>query len=375
MLGRSFIRTLSSIQPGVNTKYNLTTPIINLPVPHANNYSSETDMRRRRVSNAHGIWPVMLTPFTSSKQSPSKLEIDYESLQVLTEWYINNGANGLFAICLSSEMFHLDDSEKLKIASTVMKTVNGRIPVIAGATFHKDTDQQIDFINAMGDIVDAAIIITNQLNTNDFDNNNSIDSSNNSTDSKWLDRLINIMMKTRDIPLGFYETPLPKSLFINPQHFPSILESGRFVFYKNTPSNFAQTESILKLLPSDKKTMCICTARLPFLTKFQTRGGNGYCGIGLNYFPALISWMVSNMDHPMSVEVQRFLSTVAPLFQYKYPLSSKIFLNTFYNLPLLPVTRSQINVELTEEDLQSFRSLFEFATELYDKLNIKFIQL
>ena len=42
-----------------------------------------------------GIVPVMLTPFNDVGQ------VDYEGLANLTEWYLNNGADALFAVCQS----------------------------------------------------------------------------------------------------------------------------------------------------------------------------------------------------------------------------------------------------------------------------------
>ena len=49
----------------------------------------------------NGVWPVMLTPFTDDNR------VDYDSLEKLINWYIENGVAGLFADCQSSEMFFL----------------------------------------------------------------------------------------------------------------------------------------------------------------------------------------------------------------------------------------------------------------------------
>ena len=56
---------------------------------------------------AGGVWPVMLTPFTDHN------EVDYPALERLTEWYIENGVSGLFAVCQSSEMFFLSLEERV----------------------------------------------------------------------------------------------------------------------------------------------------------------------------------------------------------------------------------------------------------------------
>lgn len=52
-----------------------------------------------------GVWPVMLTPFRAN------LTIDWEGLDRLIDWYVEAGVAGLFAVCLSGEMFDLDEQE------------------------------------------------------------------------------------------------------------------------------------------------------------------------------------------------------------------------------------------------------------------------
>lgn len=37
----------------------------------------------------NGVWPVMLTPFTDDNR------VDYDSLEKLINWYIENGVAGL----------------------------------------------------------------------------------------------------------------------------------------------------------------------------------------------------------------------------------------------------------------------------------------
>ena len=73
----------------------------------------------------NGEYPVMLTPFTD------KNEVDYEALEKLVDWYIQNGVAGLFADCQSSEMFYLTLKERVEIAKAVKKFAAGRVPVVA----------------------------------------------------------------------------------------------------------------------------------------------------------------------------------------------------------------------------------------------------
>ena len=63
-----------------------------------------------------GFIPVMLTPFTPIGQ------VDFKGLVRLTDMYIQKGAKGLFANCLSSEMYELSEQERLDVVKTVVET-------------------------------------------------------------------------------------------------------------------------------------------------------------------------------------------------------------------------------------------------------------
>ena len=57
----------------------------------------------------------MLTPFKGNG------EVDYDGLTRLTEYYLKAGAHGLFANCLSSEMYELTEGERLQVVKHVVK--------------------------------------------------------------------------------------------------------------------------------------------------------------------------------------------------------------------------------------------------------------
>lgn len=105
-----------------------------------------------------GLWPVMLTPFTLTSQ------VDITGLEALTTFYLEAGSNGLFANCLSSEMFQLTDEERLLITRTVVNHVQGRVPVVATGTFSRDVSTSCEFIKKIYDTgVQAVILVTSML--------------------------------------------------------------------------------------------------------------------------------------------------------------------------------------------------------------------
>jgi 4-hydroxy-tetrahydrodipicolinate synthase len=85
-----------------------------------------------------GIIPVMLTPFTDQG------EIDYPGLERLIEWYLEKGADALFAIAQSSEMQFLTLAERAALGHFVVKQVAGRVPVVVSGHISDEPSGQIE---------------------------------------------------------------------------------------------------------------------------------------------------------------------------------------------------------------------------------------
>ena len=85
-------------------------------------------------NSSKGFIPVMLTPFLSDGN------IDYPALTRLTELYLRAGASGLFANCLSSEMFELTNQERIQVIKHVINVVGNEVPVVATGTFGGEID-------------------------------------------------------------------------------------------------------------------------------------------------------------------------------------------------------------------------------------------
>lgn len=74
-----------------------------------------------------GIYVALITPFTASG------EVDYPRLQEHIEWQIESGIHGLIPCGSCGEYAALTDQERAKVVETVVKTANGRVPVVVGA--------------------------------------------------------------------------------------------------------------------------------------------------------------------------------------------------------------------------------------------------
>jgi Dihydrodipicolinate synthetase family len=105
-----------------------------------------------------GIIPVMLTPFTDQG------EIDYPGLERLIEWYLEKGADALFAIAQSSEMQLLTLAERAALGHFVVKQVAGRVPVVVSGHISDDLSDQIEELTVAAETgADGIVLVTNHL--------------------------------------------------------------------------------------------------------------------------------------------------------------------------------------------------------------------
>ena len=59
-------------------------------------------------------------------------EVDYESLEKLIDWHINQGTNGIVSVGTTGESATLDVDEQVKVIKHTVDYAKSRIPIIAG---------------------------------------------------------------------------------------------------------------------------------------------------------------------------------------------------------------------------------------------------
>jgi 4-hydroxy-tetrahydrodipicolinate synthase len=299
----------------------------------------------------------MITPFLSD---PSK-SVDWQALDLLTDWYINSGCAGLFAVCLSSEMFQLSNEERVEIARRVAERAGGRVPVVAGATFGGRLEEQAELMKETGKHVDAVVIITNQICRMD------------ESDEVWKDSVRALMDMTGDLPLGLYETPEPRVRALTPEMLAWCAGSGRFLFHKDTS---VETDVMLRKLAAVRSlphnNMKFFTAKIQFLSTVLEHGGNGFSGVIANFFPWLPVWLCGNQQAPEEERrgVQQLLSVADRVIAHKYPTSAKLYLARQLNVPILPESRVH-SVSFTDQDAFSLDSLHGTVAKLCRELSIE----
>ena len=263
------------------------------------------------ANSQKGFIPVMLTPFKDNGS------IDFNALTTLTQVYLNAGAKGLFANCLSSEMFELSADERIEFIKHVIKVANGSVPVVATGTFGGPISEQADFVKKVHDTGTAAVILINGLLAEQ-----------NESDEVFNERVFQLLDLTPNIPVGFYECPVPYKRLLSPQQLQNFVETGRVIYHKDTSLDIEQIKEKLALTAG--KEFGIYDAYMGHAVKTLQAGCAGLSCIQGNYFPELIVWLCDNFDKPeLQTEVQLvqdFLTDNMDVMHNVYPIVSKYFL-------------------------------------------------
>ena len=106
----------------------------------------------------NGVWPTMITPFTGDDT------IDYPAVERLLNWYAENGAAGVFAICQSSEMFFMTLEEKRELLRFICSHRPKGLQVIASGHTKDSLKEQIEEAKYLSDNdISAYVLLTNRF--------------------------------------------------------------------------------------------------------------------------------------------------------------------------------------------------------------------
>ena len=258
-----------------------------------------------------GFIPVMLTPFKNNG------DIDFYGLAKLTELYIESGAAGLFANCLSSEMFELSELERIQIIEEVIKITEGQIPVVATGTFGRDLQQQADFIKKVYATGVTAVIGITGLLADETDK-----------DEVFEANVFKLLDLTENIPLGFYECPVPYKRLINPQLLGRIVATGRVTYHKDTCLDINQIKE--KIAATKGHEFGLYDAYMAHAVESLKAGAAGLSCIQGNFFPELVVWLCENYNDQLLKKevdiVQQFFIDNMDVMHNVYPTISKYYL-------------------------------------------------
>lgn len=256
-----------------------------------------------------GVVPVMLTPMGADGG------LDIAGLERLTDWYQDNDAGALFAVCQSSEMQHLTLDERVRLSRHVITQVRGRVPVVVSGHIAATLDDQIDELRAMAATEpDALILVTNRLDpdkcgTDAFRHN--------------LDRILAAL--PGDLPLGLYECPAPFRRLLSDEEIALCRDTGRFVALKDVSCDLETVARRVQLTKGSP--LNIINANAAIALSAMRAGSKGFAGVLTNFHCDLYAWMYQNhrLDSDLMRDLTTFLAMAANIEAFGYPRNAKRF--------------------------------------------------
>lgn len=299
--------------------------------------------------------PVMITPFNL------KAKVDLEVVSELVEFYLSTGVKGLFANCLSSEMYSISEDERLELTRHIVKEVRGRVPVVATGSFGLTISDKSEFAKKIYDTgINAVILITGHLaNLED-------------SDDILLSNFEKMFRLTPGIPFGMYECPAPYKRILTAEVFKKLLESDRLVYHKDTSLDLEKIRAKIDIAQQYPKFE-FYDAHTPNAMYSLQMGAKGMSSISGNFYPEILVWMCNNARNPEKIEevkwLQSELSRVDPLIHIAYPMSAKYFLRK-RGLHIRTISRAHA-LELTPEQKNTLDEIHESFVSWCDRLKIK----
>ncbi|MDD4369339.1 MAG: dihydrodipicolinate synthase family protein [Oscillospiraceae bacterium] len=258
----------------------------------------------------NGIWPTMLTPFTETGA------IDYSGVGDLLRFYAERQVDGVFALCQSSEMFYLSLQERQELLCFICEHRYAGMQLIASGHVADSLDRQIEEAQSLlRQELAAYVVLPNRF------------AAANESDEVLLERLDRFVQAVPDIPLGIYECPYPYKRLVTPQILDYCLQSGRFIFLKDTSCDLEQIRQKLAMIKGT--SFKLFNANSATLLESLRLGANGYCGVMANIHPEFYVWLYRHYAAaPVWAEqVQQFIGAASMAEYQYYPVNAKYSLS------------------------------------------------
>ena len=284
----------------------------------------------------NGIYPTMITPFTDDNH------VDYAAIEQLVDYYAASGCDGIFALCLSSEIFHLSDREMQKMMRVIADKNNGRMSLIASGHTSLDVDEQIDQLKAMVDNgAEQAVLILNRL------------AAEHDSDDVLRRNCEKIFNALPDVTFGVYECPVPYKRMVNPELIRWFAETGRIGFIKDTCCDLKMIEE--RLAAAGDSGIQLFNANTATLLASMRAGAAGFSGVMANFhadlYAALYRFHLEN--DPRADQLQAFLTIASAAEGKLYPVNAKYHLR--YN-------GIQAGIRARNKDMRQWNTTLEGET-------------
>lgn len=231
---------------------------------------------------------AIVTPFKNDK-------FDEKAFKSLIEWHISEGTDGIVPCGTTGESATLDYEEHYRVIEVTVKTVKGRIPVIAG-TGANSTDETIMITKKAKQLgADAALLVTPYYNK---------------PTQEGLYRHYKKVAEAVNIPQILYNVPGRTAVNMLPSTVARLAEIKNIVGIKEATGDMKQVSEVIRL----------CGNRMTVLSgdDFTTLpllalGGKGVISVSANVAPRDVSAMCNAWEQGDIVRARKLHFKLEPL--------------------------------------------------------------
>lgn len=287
-----------------------------------------------------GSMPALVTPFTPDG------ELDLATLKKLVEWHVDQGSHGLVPVGTTGESPTLTHDEHRLVVEEVVRVVDGRIPVIAGAGSNS-TREAIGLMRHAAEIgADAALVVTPYYNK---------------PTQAGLIAHYTALAEASDLPIVIYNIPGRSVIDMTPETMGELAKLHSIVGVKDATGKLERVSQQRITCGADFVQL---SGEDATALGFNAHGGVGCISVTANVAPKLCAEFQNATlagDYARALEYQDRLMPlhvaifVEPgLVGAKYAMSRLGLCNERVRLPLTPLTdpaRRQIDAALEHAGL------------------------
>ncbi|MBQ9932011.1 MAG: 4-hydroxy-tetrahydrodipicolinate synthase [Firmicutes bacterium] len=266
---------------------------------------------------------ALITPFHEDGS------VNYEKVAELAEWHVQEGTDGILVLGTTAESPALTVTEKDALVETVIKTVNGRVPIMVGSGSNNTLvakEQSLKYQN-MG--ADALLVITPYYNK---------------TTKAGMVYHFTEVADAVDIPVIIYNVPGRTGCCITYDAVAELAQHKNIMGIKEASGDIGLVSKIGRLTGED---FYLYSGNDDMVVPLMSVGGAGVISVWANILPKVTHDMVQawmDGDHKKARDIQlHYLDFVNALFIETNPIPIKEAMNLMgmnvggYRLPLCPM--------------------------------------
>ena len=235
-------------------------------------------------------------------------EVDYESLEKLIDWHINQGTNGIVSVGTTGESATLDVDEHLEVIKHTVEHVNSRVPVIAG-TGANSTSEALELTQeSKQNGADFALIVTPYYNK---------------PTQKGLISHYTKLANEVDIPQILYNVPSRTACDILPETVKILSTHNNIVGIKEAVDSKERIDDLISI-SSNNQNFQLFSGDDPSFIKMIQKGGDGVISVAANVVPNKISEICKLVEEKKHDEATFIDNTLSNLYDLLFIESNPI---------------------------------------------------